>query len=81
MKIKWLKPSQLRAAFSGDFVVSQKGTLSIAEVKDEKDKPFVLMSIYGLWETPNKYAPDSFYKLYSMARSVALCHSYRLLVK
>lgn len=56
VKIKWLKPSQLGATYSGDFIVSQKGTLSVAEINDGKDKPFMVMSMYGLWETPNKYA-------------------------
>lgn len=51
--VEWFKPKSLEKAGSGDFGVSQLGTLSAAKVKLPNEEPIIVISAYGLWKSPH----------------------------
>lgn len=53
VNIEWIEPKSLEKAGSGEFGVSQLGTLSAAKVKLPEEEPITIISAYGLWKSPH----------------------------
>ena len=52
--VEWLEPKSIENALSGEFGVSQLGTLAAAKVTPLKGDPIIVISAYGLWKRPHK---------------------------
>lgn len=57
--IEWIKPYPIRQAQSGQFAVSRVGTLSAAKVREGRGDEIILISMYGLWESPHRLTNSS----------------------
>ena len=53
VEVEWIEPKSLEKAGSGEFGVSQLGTLSAAKVKPPNEEPIIVISAYGLWKSPH----------------------------
>jgi hypothetical protein len=53
VEVKWHDAKSFTEAKSGDFSVSRLGTLAAATVIPQTGEPFVIVSMYGLWEKPH----------------------------
>jgi len=51
IKIEWIESKSLEKVGSGEFGVSQLGTLSAAKVKLPNEEPIIIFSAYGLWKS------------------------------
>jgi endonuclease/exonuclease/phosphatase family metal-dependent hydrolase len=52
-EVRWLEGKTLADAQSGELGVSRPGTLAAATVTPSSGEPFIIVSIYGLWESPH----------------------------
>lgn len=52
-EVQWLAAKQLGEAIPGEVAVSQPGTLAVAIVKPLHTEPFIVASMYALWEKPH----------------------------
>ena len=67
--VKWITPTLIEDARSGELVVSRPGTLDAASVTPPTGEPFVAISMYAQWENPRRgswiYADASVHRLIS----------------
>ena len=70
--VHWLEPKSVADALPGDLAVSRLGTLAAAIVTAGAADPFVVASMYAVWETPHAttgsgwiYADGSVHRLIS----------------
>ena len=54
VQVKWLEPVPIAEAVSGDFAVSQPGSIAAAIVEGPGVRPFVAASICGAYEKPHR---------------------------
>ena len=71
-EVRWLRCSPIGHGEQGDFTVSRRGTLSVAEMTTGRGDRLLLASMYGFWEGPHpstggswKYADASVHRLIS----------------
>jgi endonuclease/exonuclease/phosphatase family metal-dependent hydrolase len=72
VEVEWLHPKSIEEAQPGDLSVSRVGTLAAAKVTPSAGEPFIVASMYGLWESPHRdaksdwiYADGSVHRLIS----------------
>jgi endonuclease/exonuclease/phosphatase family metal-dependent hydrolase len=53
--IEWFNTVSIDEASDGDLAVSRIGTLAAAEVIPPSGEPFIVASLYGLWESPHRH--------------------------
>lgn len=53
VNVEWFEPKSIENALSGEFGVSQLGTLSAAMVTPLNGDPIIIISAYGLWKSPH----------------------------
>ncbi len=53
ISVEWIKAKPFVTAYSGDLSVSRIGTLTAARVSAPGIEPFVVISLYSLWESPH----------------------------
>jgi endonuclease/exonuclease/phosphatase family metal-dependent hydrolase len=53
-ELKWIKSKSIEAANYGEFAVSRSGTLAAATVTLPTGEELTVISIYGVWERPDK---------------------------
>ncbi len=70
--VQWLEAKSLHEAHSGELAVSRPGTLAAATVTPTSGEPFIVASMYALWEKPHTvtgsgwiYADGSVHRLIS----------------
>ena len=53
VSVDWIEAKPISKAVSGDFAVSQAGTLSAARVTPASGKPLIVISMYAPWTRPH----------------------------
>ncbi len=51
--VEWIPPKSSEEADPGEFAVGRPGTISAAHVSAPDIEPFVVVSMYAIWETPH----------------------------
>jgi endonuclease/exonuclease/phosphatase family metal-dependent hydrolase len=70
--LEWFNPMSIDEASHGDLAVSRLGTLAAAQVTPAWGEPFVVASLYGLWESPHRHtASDWIYSDASVHRLIS----------
>ena len=57
--VEWIPPKSTNEADPGEFAVSRPGTVSAAHVSATGVDPFVVVSMYAIWETPHTSTASS----------------------
>ena len=57
--VVWIPPKSTEEADPGEFAVSRPGTVSAAHVSAPGVEPFVVVSMYAIWETPHSSTGSS----------------------
>ena len=72
IKMDWLEPKPVEEALPDELAVSRPGTLAAAVVTPDDGQPFIVASMYGVWEKPHDttgsrwiYADGSVHRLIS----------------
>ena len=59
VEVEWITPKAMEEACSGQFAVSRPGTVTAAHVSAPGIEPFVVVSMYALWESPHASSNSS----------------------
>lgn len=59
VSVDWIKAKPISKAISGDFAVSQVGTLAAARVTPSSGKPLIVISMYAPWTRPHASTKSS----------------------
>ena len=51
--VEWITPKSIEEKCSGEFAVSRPGTVTAALVSADGVEPFVVVSMYSMWENPH----------------------------
>lgn len=72
VEVDWIEARSLEDAVPGQLGVSRLGTLAAAIVTPERDEPFIVVSMYAIWEKPHEstgsswiYADSSVHRIIS----------------
>ena len=57
--VEWIPPKSTEEACPGEFAVSHPGTVSAAHVSAPGVEPFVVVSMYAIWESPHSSTGSS----------------------
>ena len=58
-KIEWIESKSIENAMPGELGISRVGTLSAAKVTPDEGLPFVVISMYAVWENPHTSTQSS----------------------
>lgn len=58
-KINWIKSRSIEHAMPGELGISRLGTLNAAEVTPVDGEPFIVVSMYAVWEDPHSSTQSS----------------------
>ena len=53
VEVKWHKPIPIADAGAGELCVSRLGTIAAATVTPSSGEPFIVISLYAMWERPH----------------------------
>jgi endonuclease/exonuclease/phosphatase family metal-dependent hydrolase len=88
VEVQWLETKPLHDAHPGELGVSRLGTLAAATVTPSSGAPFIVVSIYALWEKPHRvtgsnwiYADGSVHRVLSdLSMLIGRQGNHRILV-